>query len=155
EMRALYPELSPSDLYLLIHTGFLRYPIDSIKLAERKAAQGGAPAYLYKFEWETPARFGAMRTPHALEIPFVFDNVSLGAWQGFTRGTPEAFALAEKVSATWAAFAHTGNPNGAGLPDWLPYDSAARSTMVINNESALISDPASGERRLWDSIFHQ
>jgi para-nitrobenzyl esterase len=152
-MRGLYPDATPSDLYLLIHTGWLRYPIDSIKLAERKAAGGGAPVYMYKFEWETPARYGQMRTPHALEIPFVFDNVELGAWRGFTRSTPEAAALAAKVSATWAAFARTGDPNGGGLPAWTPYEADRGATMVINNESALVDDPAAGERQLWDGVF--
>jgi para-nitrobenzyl esterase len=154
EMRRIYPEASPSDLYILIHTGFLRYPIDSIKLAERKAAAGGAPAYHYKFEWETTARYGRMRTPHALEIPFVFDNVGGPAWKGLTRETPEAHALAAKVSATWANFARTGDPNGGGLPQWQPYETTSRSTMVINNESALIDDPAGDERRLWERVFY-
>jgi para-nitrobenzyl esterase len=134
EMRRIYPEATPSDLYILIHTGFLRYPIDSIKLAERKSAAGGAPTYHYKFEWETTARYGRMRTPHALEIPFVFDNVGGPAWKGLTRDTPEAYALAAKVSATWANFARTGDPNGGGLPAWQPYNADRRATMVINNE---------------------
>src|SRR5690606_19624102 len=114
------------------------------KLAERRAAQGGAPVYLYRFDWRTPARFGLLRTPHALEIPFVFDNTEHGAWRGFTRGTPEAAALAAKVSATWAVFARTGDPNGGGLPEWRPYDANERPTMVINDESALVGDPDGG-----------
>jgi para-nitrobenzyl esterase len=153
-MRKCYPDASPSDLYILIHTGSLRYPIDSIKLAERKAAQGGAPAYLYKFEWASPARYGRMQTPHALEIPFVFDNVSLGAWSGMTRCTPEAFALAAKVSATWAGFARSGDPNTGDLPRWEPYSAADRKTMVINNESALVADPASDERKVWEAVYY-
>ena len=56
-LRRFYPEATPSDLYILAHTGFLRYPIDSIKLAERKAARAAAPVYLYKFEWPSPARW--------------------------------------------------------------------------------------------------
>ncbi len=153
-MRRIYPEASPSDLYVLIHTGFMRYPIDSIKLAERKAAQGGAPVYLYKFEWETTARFGQMRTPHAIEIPFVFDIVDQATWLGMTRGTPEAHALAAKVSATWAAFARTGSPNSGDLPKWDPFTIESRQTMRINNESALENDPASEERKLWESVYY-
>ncbi|HEX6030910.1 MAG TPA: carboxylesterase family protein, partial [Tepidiformaceae bacterium] len=152
-MGELYPHASPSDLYLLIHTQFLRYPIDSIKLAERRAAQGGAPVYLYRFDWQTPARFGQLRTPHALEIPFVFDNTELGAWRGFTRGTSEAAALAAKVSATWAAFARTGSPNAGGLPEWRPYVAGSRATMLINDESALVGDPQREERELFEEIF--
>ena len=153
-MRAIYPAASPSDLYLLIDTGHRRYPIDSIKLAERKAAQGGAPVYCYKFEWESPARFGRMRTPHALEIPFVFDNVELGNWRTLTRATPEASALAAQMSATWAAFARSGDPNSGDLPRWEPYTLPGRASMVINNESRLVNDPAAAERRLWEDVFY-
>lgn len=153
-LRAIHPGASPSDLYILAHTGYLRYPIDSIKIAERKAQQGGAPAYLYRFEWPSPARFGRMQTPHALEIPFVFDNVGEGSWQTLTRGVPEAFELAAKVSATWAAFARTGDPNGAGLPRWEPYTTGRRPTMVIGNESRLVDDPVAEERLLWETVFY-
>jgi para-nitrobenzyl esterase len=153
EMRRLYPEASPSDLYIAIHTGFLRYPIDSIRIAERKSALGRAPAYLYTFEWESPARWGTLKTPHALEIPFVFDNVALGMWSSFTRSTPEAFALAAKVSATWAAFARTGDPNTGDLPTWEPFTGASRKTMLIDNESTLASDPRKEERELWERLY--
>lgn len=153
EMRRLFPGATPSDLYIAIHTGFLRYPIDSIRIGERKAALGGAPAYHYVFEWESPARWGTLKTPHALEIPFVFDNVSLGMWSSFTRSTPEAFALAAKVSATWAAFARTGNPNCGELPEWEPYTASERKTMLINNESALVADPRREERELWERLY--
>lgn len=153
QMRRLYPEASPSDLYIAIHTGFLRYPIDSIRIAERRAALGGAPVYHYTFEWESPARWGKLKTPHALEIPFVFDNVSLGMWSSFTRSTPQAFSLAGKVSSTWAAFARTGSPNSGGLPVWEPYTAAERKTMLINNESALVADPRPEERELWERLY--
>ncbi|MCC6269028.1 MAG: carboxylesterase/lipase family protein [Dehalococcoidia bacterium] len=153
EMRALYPDASPSDLYIAIHTGFLRYPIDSIRVAERKAAQGGAPAYHYTFEWESPARWGKLKTPHALEIPFVFDNVAVGTWATFTRATPEAHTLAAKVSATWAAFARTGDPNSGDLPRWEPYSATERKTMLIDNESRLASDPRPEERQLWEQLY--
>ncbi|HEY8837338.1 MAG TPA: carboxylesterase/lipase family protein [Dehalococcoidia bacterium] len=153
-MRGIYPDATPSDLYILIDTGNRRYPIDSIKLAERKAAQGGAPVYLYKFEWKSPARFGKMRTPHALEIPFVFDNVGAGNWETLTRSTPESFALAARMSATWAAFARTGDPNSGDLPRWDPYSVSKRPTLVINNESRLANDPAGDERLLWESVFY-
>lgn len=153
QMRAIYPDASPSDLYIAIQTGFLRYPIDSIRIAERKAQQGAAPAYAYMFEWESPARFGKLKTPHALEIPFVFDNVDLGMWSTFTRSTPEAFALAAKVSATWAAFARTGDPNTGDLPRWEPYSADKRGTMLINNESRLASDPRREERELWEGLY--
>lgn len=154
DMRMIHPDASPSDLYLLIDTGHRRYPIDSIKLAERKAAQAGAPVYFYKFEWESPARFGRMRTPHALEIPFVFDNIDVGNWRTLTRSTPEASALAARMSATWTAFARTRDPNSGDLPRWEPYTLSSRASMVINNESRLENDPGAAERLLWERLFY-
>ena len=153
DMRAAYPDASPSDLYILIHTGSLRYPIDSIKLAETKAAGGGAPVFLYRFDWESTARYGRLRTPHALEIPFVFDQTDHPSWRGLTRATPEAAALAARVSATWAAFARTGEPNGGGLPHWDAFEPGGRRTMVIDNESHCESDPDGAERLVWERTY--
>jgi len=133
-MRRLYPEATPSDLYIAIHTGFLRYPIDSIRIGERKSALRGAPTYHYVFEWESPARWGTLKTPHALEIPFVFDNVSLAMWSPFTRSTPEAFGLAAKVSATWAAFARTGTPNCASCRTGSPTSASEARRLLIDND---------------------
>jgi para-nitrobenzyl esterase len=153
EMRRIYPEASPSELYIHVHTGFLRYPIDSIRVAERRAALGAAPVYHYTFEWESPARWGTLLTPHALEIPFVFDTTAVGTWKTLTRSTPEAAALAAKVSATWAAFARTGDPNSGGLPAWEPFENNRRQTMVINNESQMLNDPRAAERKLWETLY--
>ena len=49
-----------------------------------------------------------MRSPHTIEIPFVFNNIEIAG--PLISKMPEAYALAEKVSASWAAFARTGNP---------------------------------------------
>jgi Carboxylesterase type B len=43
-------------------------------IAERKFAQGRAPAYLYYFNWRSPVRNGKLRTMHGMELPFVFDH---------------------------------------------------------------------------------
>ena len=71
-------------------------------IAKRKAAQGRAPAYLYRFDWETPEGGGHMRSPHTVEIPFVFNNIKIAG--PLISKMPEAYALAEKVSASWVAF---------------------------------------------------
>jgi para-nitrobenzyl esterase len=68
-------EYSAAEAYFRITTdrGFYR---SSMLQADRKAAQGGAPAYFYIFEWRTPVHGGKWLTPHAVEIGFVFDNVA-------------------------------------------------------------------------------
>jgi len=64
--RRKYPKASPYVLAMNIATDAAAIP--SIRLAERHA-----PTYLYVFAWETPVM--ALRSPHTLEVPFVFHNV--------------------------------------------------------------------------------
>jgi len=121
--------------------------INSILQAERKAMQGGAPVYMYQFSWKTPVLSGTLRSPHALEIPFVFDNVDL--WTGLTGEGPERYPLADKMSTAWAAFAHLGSPGHNGLPAWPAYTSDRRSTMMFDNECRTVDDPGAEERQAF------
>jgi para-nitrobenzyl esterase len=150
--RAALPQASPSDVYFVMATDQLM-GADSILLAERKAQDQGAPAYLYRFDWRSPALGGKLRSPHGIEMPFVFDNVSEGGFAQ-TGGTKEAKALAAKICGAWCAFAETGDPNGgrAGLPHWSAYDAASRSTMIFNTESQVVRDPDGAARRLLAEI---
>ena len=58
--RATFPDYSPSHLASAVQTATMMWR-DSIALAERKAAQGAAPAYMYLLEWETPRGRGKLR----------------------------------------------------------------------------------------------
>jgi para-nitrobenzyl esterase len=88
---------------------------------------------------------GRLRTPHALEIPFVFDNITTSP--GGSGGGPEAIALSDKMSDAWIQFARTGNPNVPKLPSWPRYDASERQTMVFNNTSRVERDPLGAPRR--------
>jgi para-nitrobenzyl esterase len=112
--------------------------------ADRKAVQGKAPVYKYYFTWQSPVRDGRLRCYHTLEIPFVLENVDNG--KSMTGIGQDRYALSDKMSAAWAAFARTGNPNVKGLPHWPTYTSDQRATMVFNNESKLVNDPYKEER---------
>ena len=54
--------------------------------------------------------------------------------------------LAEQMAEAWLAFARTGDPNTAALPDWPAYDAGRRATMVFNLESRVVDDPYAGVR---------
>ena len=56
--RKAHPEASPWDLYILIATDHPRGTY-ARELAKRKAAQAAAPAFVYRFDWETPEGGGA------------------------------------------------------------------------------------------------
>jgi para-nitrobenzyl esterase len=141
--RKLNPGATPSDIYFLIASDY-RYGAPTMIAAQRRAALGRAPVYLYYFTWETPVEGGRLKTPHTMEIPFAFDNVKILA--RLTGGGPEAMSLADKVSDAWIAFARTGDPNTPKLPHWPVYDAKDRATMVINNVSKVVNDPLREQR---------
>jgi para-nitrobenzyl esterase len=144
--RKEMPNASPSQIYFLITA----FPTAAITQAERKAAQGKAPVYMYLFAWETPVEGGKRHSPHTVELPFVFNNV--GEQPEEVGNGPELQPLADKVSGAWAAFAHTGNPNSAGTPKWLAYTATERATMIINNEWKLVNDPRHDVRLIMNSL---
>ncbi len=141
--RKLNPNATPSDIYFLIASDY-RYGAPIMKIAERRAALGKGPVHLYYFTWETPVQGGRLKSPHTIEIPFAFDNVQIS--RQITGGGADAMALADKVSDTWLAFARTGDPNTSKLPHWPAFNATQRPTMVINNQSKVVSDPIREQR---------
>ena len=63
-----------------------------------------------------------------------------------TSGSPDAPALADKVSSAWIAFARTGDPNTPKLPRWPAFNPKDRPTMVFNNQSKVENDPLREQR---------
>ena len=114
--------------------------------AERKAAQRGAPVYVYRFEYYSPVRDGRLKAMHCMEIPFVFDNLEAG--KIYTGTSAAAQKIADQMSAAWVAFARTGNPSHKGIPQWKPFNADERPTMVFGagTEARLVNDPGHEER---------
>jgi para-nitrobenzyl esterase len=148
--RKAHPDATPWDLWILIATDHPRGTY-SRELAKRKAVQGGAPAFAYRFDWETPEGGGHMRSPHTVEIPFVFNNITIAG--PLISKMPEAHALAAKVSAAWVSFARTGNPTAPGLPKWPAYSAASRDTMLFNNVSRVVPDPDREPRLIMEQVL--
>jgi para-nitrobenzyl esterase len=148
--RDTNPDASASEIYFLVFSD-QSYVMPSITIAERRAALGGAATYLYYLTWESPADGGRIMSPHTLDIPLIFDNVNVSR---LTRGSEAAHALADKVSDTVINFARTGDPNVGKLPDWTPYDGSSRYTMVLNDESTVVSDPIAERREVMQEILN-
>nr|XP_048293134.1 carboxylesterase 3 isoform X1 [Myodes glareolus] len=85
----------------------------------------GSPVFLYEFQ-HTPSSFAKfkpswVKADHGSESPFVLGGPFLtdeSNFLAFPEATEEEKQLSRTMMAQWTQFAHTGNPNGKGLPSW-------------------------------------
>ncbi len=147
--RRAYPEIKPVELLGILRSTYVRRT--AVRWCERKFAQSAAPVYLYWFTWKSPILDGRLRCFHCLDLPFAFNNTDLCA--SMTGGGEDARALAAKVSGAFVAFARTGNPNHAGLPDWPAFHSAQGATMMLDNDCAAKNDPDGELRAIFGEVI--
>jgi para-nitrobenzyl esterase len=142
------PAATPSDLLISGLTA-ANFQVRSTLLAERKVARAKAPAWMYRFDWETPAFGGRLKSPHSMDIPFVFNTLEA---IGEPHRKPHAQDLADRVSTTWATFARNGDPANKSIPAWPTYTNDKRATMVLNDECKVAGDPDGEVRPVWSKI---
>ena len=147
--RRTRPGATPHDILAAIGSDRMR--IASVRLAERKAAGGSAPVYMYLFTWESEVSRGQLKSAHSFEIPFVFNYMNDPSIL-FLGNRPERLKLAAAMSGAWVAFAKSGDPNHTGLAKWPTYNTNDRATMMFNIESKVENDPFGEERKLWEGI---
>jgi len=146
--RKLHPDYTPTYICNLLLSD-TAHSSDSITLAERKAAQKAAPVYVYNLVWETPVANQQFKTPHFLDVPFMFNNVEKA--RVLVGPGPQPEALAKQMSDAWLAFARTGHPDAKIIPHWPPYTAEQRSTMAFDVKSRVIDDPNAEIRKILQS----
>ena len=97
-----------------------RLMVEPARYMAALVAQGGSPAYLYRFSYVAESmRREWPGAPHATEIPFVFDTVRA---RYEAKLTPADQATAEAANTYWVNFAKTGSPGSAKGVAWPRYD---------------------------------
>jgi para-nitrobenzyl esterase len=137
----LYPGDSDDDATRSAQRAFRDELAWHMRLYASAQAKRGKRAYWYFFTHEPPYAPTArhLETAHAVEIPYVFNN--LGAPRLFPdTSSPDLAsasasdrALADRVSSYWVNFARTGDPNAKGLPPWRSHSDAAADPMIIGD----------------------
>ena len=105
----------------------------------------GQPFYQFQFSRDLPGQTNG--STHTDEIPFVFGAPALTALR--MARAPELH-LSEQMQSYWTNFAKTGDPNGAGLPRWSPFDAKAMAYMSFPAQGAAAGE---GLRRAQCEIF--
>lgn len=102
----------------------------------------GAPTYMYQFGYVPVA--AQQRSPygagHGSEVSFVFNTLN-ARWGAPTEATPTEKELAKSMNSYWANFAKTGNPNGAGLPNWPLYNNQNQDILDVELDGKITSKP--------------
>jgi para-nitrobenzyl esterase len=140
--RKLESQRSLGDLLNFLRSELL-FRIPATRMAEAQIAGSGRPVYQYLFSWGTGA--------HGLEVGFVFDNLDKGLLGDMSQ-IPGAQALADAMSASWAAFARTGDPSQPLVGDWPRYSVDGRDTMVFDDPCRVERDPYGEHRLLWHGV---
>jgi para-nitrobenzyl esterase len=116
------------------------------RFVARQLTAAGSPAWLYRFGYVPEALRDRWRgAPHASEVPFAFDTLTLaygGAASAGDRSVARAF------NSYLASFARTGRPGGDGLPAWPPFDPARSDLMLFTRESGPVVVPDPWKARL-------
>jgi para-nitrobenzyl esterase len=146
--RKIRPDYSPTYLFTATISSLFAFG-GSIKLGEAKAAQHGAPVYMWYMTWETPVAGGIFKSPHTMEIPFMMD--SYRRVRAYVGPDPGAANMARQIASAWVAFARTGNPDCKEIPHWPAYDATARATMVFDTTSKVVNDPNVDVRKVLQS----
>ncbi|HXZ62850.1 MAG TPA: carboxylesterase family protein [Acidimicrobiales bacterium] len=135
--------VGPSDVWVAAGSDIVfRWP--SLQLAAAHGATG-ARAYVYLFEWESPAFGGILGSCHALELPFVFGAVERPVVQMFAGSGPEVERLSAEMQRAWLSFAAAGDPAHEGIGPWRPWDPVTRTTMIFGGHTRSVDAPRNEE----------
>jgi len=144
-LRALYPgddEQAASEVFTDAVMGA------PARWIATRASAGGAPAWLYRFDYVPTVRRGrAPGTQHGGEIPFVFATWTAVA--GPVASTEDQ-AMERLAHGCWVAFAKLGRPD-CGAGPWPAYAPNSDTLMGFG----VTTGPASGVRKAQDDVLEQ
>jgi para-nitrobenzyl esterase len=154
EVFKLYPAENENDVMdaaqALASDRFIGY--GTWKWIDLATKTGGQPTYYYLYAHPRPAKRPIAAPPnsdtkealpkpapklsrgasHSAEIEYAMGNLATNtvyAW------TPDDFNVSKQMQAYFANFIKTGNPNGAGLPEWPKFSCERRLAIDVNSRA--------------------
>jgi para-nitrobenzyl esterase len=125
EALAAYPVASDADVPGRVAEAFADTQFNYGAAGVARALAGrGAPVWRYRFTRRAPHL--ADGPHHGGEVSYVFNNLPDGPDYDATDR-----ALAATMQDIWVRFAATGNPNGAGLPEWPGAGTAEEDRILV------------------------
>jgi para-nitrobenzyl esterase len=146
--QALGP-VGPDEIFRALMTDRVFW-LPAVRLVEAQSIHQPEHTFLYRFDVASSALDGRLGSCHALEIPFVFDQLTKAGVDLLTGpGAPQS--VADDMHAAWIAFARQGSPGVGGL-DWPAYGED-RQTMIFAVPSHCVNDPDAARRQAWEGLL--
>jgi para-nitrobenzyl esterase len=147
EYRRQFPDWTAQEIFYASTTAGRSWRGQVIEAEER--ARAGVPAWVYQLDFQSPVA-PERGAAHTHDIPLVFGTI--GA-EGTVSGTgPGAQAVSAAMQRAFVNLAATGNPNGAGVPEWPKHILPDRHTMLFDTQSRVEADPRKWQRELFARI---
>ncbi|MFT4713792.1 MAG: para-nitrobenzyl esterase [Candidatus Azotimanducaceae bacterium] len=140
--NANHPNSTTTERAIQMGTDFT-FRIPSLRICEARAA-GQSNDWMYRFDWES--RNGPLKATHALEVPFVFDNLGKAGVGVFLGPGEIPQAVADKMHQSWIDFIVDGDPG------WAKYDLEKRTNMRFDTSSQIVLDPDLKIHKVWQGI---
>jgi para-nitrobenzyl esterase len=122
--------------------------------ARLQAKAGGPKVFYYYFDQKPPyppgSRFASLKgAPHASELPYVFGHLDQQKleWRADDR------AISEAMVQYWTNFAKRGDPNGAGLAVWPPFEESRPMLMRFGGAPKAAPLPNPDQLKALDAYF--
>ncbi len=116
--------------------------------ARLQSQHGKGKAFVYYFDHRTPQSPNGSN--HAAELGYVFGTLGSGPGPA---PTAKDKALSELMMSYWTNFAKTGDPNGAGLPDWPAFSANAERVMYFDGQAGAKPLPNAEQLAALDAYF--
>ncbi len=127
------------------------FGVPALRMADARAKHD-ASTFLYRFSWKSRAFDGGLGACHALEIPFVFDNLHQPGVKEFIGEGPSPQPVADAMHSAWTSFIHDGVPEVADGPTWPTYDPANRDLIDFGDTTTVGADPVAATLDCWDGV---
>jgi para-nitrobenzyl esterase len=147
-VQAAYPEDSRQERFERMFAELLKRGTTNSAAHASAAGPGG---WLYRFDLPVQ-KIPDLGATHGAEIAFTFNALAGGAPDSaffYGRNDPVVRKLALDWSNTVIQFARTGNPNGAGLPDWPQYTVETREALILDDNPRIAADLNQADRARW------
>jgi para-nitrobenzyl esterase len=153
EAVALYQAARPGAHSSKLWNAFLTdrvFRMPAVRLAEAQLPHSPQVS-MYRFDYRSTAMGGLAGACHAIDIPFVFDNVDLPGVTMLLGGIDDGTRLlSSRAARAWSAMAWSGRPAHDDL-DWPIYEVDRRATCILDKETHVLDDPEGEIRAFWSA----